>query len=161
MTTIHSTAAAPQAPVADTVLELLERSRTTLLAGCGAGSAGERYVDAHLAALRAAAALLAARSKPVARSRPRSVWEVLPTVASDLGEWAAFFAGSGRRRAALERGSATASSREADDLLRQAEIFLELVQAHLGLPISAPLPQFMTPTASEHAAATTWQEPGE
>ena len=82
-------------------------------------------------------------------------------VAPDLGEWAAFFAGSGRRRAALERGSAVASSREADDLLRQAEIFLELVQADLGLPISTPLPQFTTPTASERGPATPRQERGE
>ena len=41
------------------VLDLLERARSGLLAACHSESAGERYTQAHLAALRAGAALLA------------------------------------------------------------------------------------------------------
>ncbi|MDE9366777.1 SAV_6107 family HEPN domain-containing protein [Luteipulveratus sp. YIM 133132] len=134
------------APVAGTVLDLLERSRTGLLAACRADASGERFCLAHLAALRAAAAMLAARGKPSGKGRPRSVWETVPVVAPELTEWTAFFAATGRRRQAVERGSADMSSREADDLVRQAETFLDLVLAQLGLPVQASVTRCMTPT---------------
>ncbi|GAA1143185.1 SAV_6107 family HEPN domain-containing protein [Ornithinicoccus hortensis] len=134
----------PTAPAA-TVLDLLERSRDGLVQACHSELAAERYTEAHLAALRAAAALLASRSAPSGRARPRSVWEVLPTVAPELGEWATFFAGTGRRRISLERSMSGVSPREADDLVRQAETFLELIRAALHLPMAAPLPGELTP----------------
>ena len=121
-----------------TVLELVDRSRASLLAACRTSSVSERYVEAHLAALRAAAALLAARSRPTRRSRLRSVWEVLPEVAPELTEWAVFFAATAQQRAALERGTRVPSTREADDLLRQSETFHGLIQSCLGLPLSYP-----------------------
>lgn len=130
-------------PVATTTLELLDRSRASLLVACRTGDAAERYVEAHLSGLRAAAALLAARSAP-SRSRPRSVWEVLPTVAPELGEWAAFFAASAQRRSTIERGGYVAT-RESDDLVRQAEVFLEIVLDLLGVPRSDPLPDYVAP----------------
>jgi hypothetical protein len=133
-------------PLAATCLDLLDRSRSSLLAACRTGDAGERYVAAHLGALRAAAALLAARSASSGRSRPRSVWEVLPTIAPELSEWATFFAGTARQRAAVERG-APLSVRESDDLLRQSEIFLEIVQDLLGVPRAEPLPDYIAPVS--------------
>lgn len=129
------------------VLDLLERSRGGLLLACRSSTASERYTEAHLAALRAGAALLAARGTPSRRTRPRSVWEVLPAVAPELTEWAAFFAESGRRRLALERGTAAVTARDADDLVRSGERFLELVRATLHLPCEAPLPAELTPVA--------------
>jgi hypothetical protein len=137
------TAAVPRAPLASTALDLLDRSRASLLSACHADTVAERYVEAHLAALRAAAALLAARRKPSRNSALRSVWEVLPQVAPELTEWAVFFAASAKRRAAFERGSVGPGAREADDLLRQSETFFELVQEGLGLPMSRPLPEFI------------------
>jgi hypothetical protein len=151
------TASAPRAPLASTALDLLDRSRASLLSACRADTVAERYIEAHLAALRAAAGLLAARSKPSRSSQLRSVWEVLPQVAPELTEWAVFFAASAKRRAAFERGSAGPGAREADDLLRQSEIFFELVLGGLGLPISRPLPEFRSVTghqAATHQAAT-------
>ncbi|AKU19022.1 hypothetical protein VV02_16805 [Luteipulveratus mongoliensis] len=133
------------APVAGAVLDLVDRARTGLRSACHAQGAGERFMLAHLGALRAAAALLAARGQAGSRSRPRSVWETVPRVAPELTEWAAFFADSGRRRQAIERGSLEVSSRDADDLVRQAETFLELVLAILGLPVQAPVSTGMTP----------------
>jgi hypothetical protein len=130
------------APVPVTVLDLLDRARASLFMSARSDSVTQRYIDAHLSALRSAAALLAARTRPSRRSRPRSVWEMLPVIAPELTEWALFFASSGRRRAALERGSYVITLREADDLLRQAETFLELVQTCLGLPTAQPLPEF-------------------
>jgi hypothetical protein len=139
--------------LASTALDLLDRSRASLLSACRADTVAGRYVEAHLAALRAAAALLAARSKPSRRSQLRSVWEVLPQVAPELTEWALFFAASAKRRAALERGSTGPVAREADDLLRQSETFFELVQGALGLPIGQPLPEFMAVTGRQAASS--------
>ncbi|GAA5162016.1 SAV_6107 family HEPN domain-containing protein [Ornithinimicrobium tianjinense] len=136
--------AGPGGPVS-TVLDLLERSRGGLLLACHSSTAPERYTQAHLAALRAGAALLAARSTPSRRTRPRSVWEVLPTVAPELTEWAVFFAESGRRRLSLERGAISVTARDADDLVRAGERFLELVRAALHLPCGTPLPTQLTP----------------
>jgi hypothetical protein len=133
-----------------TVLELLDRAVASLLHASHSGEAGERYVAAHLGALRAAAAVLAARTAPGRPSRPRSVWEVLPALAPELSEWAAFFATSGRRRAAIERGDRTVAAREADDLLRQAETFLDIVHDLLEVPRSVTLP-YLAPVG--HRAA--------
>ncbi len=128
-------------PVSNAALMLHERSRAGLLQACAARSAGERYVAAHLAALRSAAAVLAVRGKPSGRGGPRSVWEVLPRVAPELGEWAAFFAATASRRAAVEAGRGEViSARDADDLLRDAEAFQHVVASMLDLPDEPVLP---------------------
>jgi hypothetical protein len=128
-------------PVSTAARMLLERSRAGLLQSLAARSPGERYVTAHLAALRSAAAVLAVRSRPGGRGGPRSVWDVLPRVAPELGEWASFFAATASRRAAIEAGrSDVVSAREADDLLRDAEAFHHLVESSLGLPYQQVLP---------------------
>ena len=49
--TAHSSRGA-RAPMATTALDLLDRARASLLEACRARSVGERYVAAHLAALR-------------------------------------------------------------------------------------------------------------
>lgn len=99
--------------------------------------AGERFASAHLAALRAAAAVLAERARPASssrrRRRPASVWSLLAAVAPEFSEWAAFFAAGAAKRAAAEAGIATAVTvREADDLVRDAEAFLVVVNVALG-----------------------------
>lgn len=116
---------------------LLSLARRGLLEAADAGTAAERYAAAHLAALRAAAAVLACRARPVGstrRSRPTSAWVLLAAVAPELAEWAQFFAAGASKRAAAEAGLAGAvTAREADDLLRDAEQFLLLVEVTLGL----------------------------
>lgn len=123
----------------------LRRAREGLVCAATATSAAERFVDAHLAALRAASAVLAARARPAdtasRRQPPRSVWSLLPAVAPELVEWAAFFAAGAGRRAAAEAGIAGAvSARDADDLLRDADTFLALVETTLGLPHQQAIP---------------------
>lgn len=136
-------------PVSTAARMLLERSRAGLLQACTARSPGERYVTAHLAALRAAAAVLAVRSRPGGRGGPRSVWEVLPRIAPEMGEWASFFASTAARRAAIDAGRAyVVSGRDADDLLRDAEAFHHLVESSLGLPYQQVLP-IELPTCGE------------
>ena len=123
---------------------LPHRSRDELLAAARRGlgeaeyapRAGERYALAHLAALRAAAAVLAdrARPRPGRRGRPVSAWSLLVRVAPELAEWADFFAAGAARRAAAEAGLTVAGRREADDLVRQVELFIGVVEGTLGLP---------------------------
>lgn len=93
--------------------------------------AAERYSAAHLAALRSAAAVLAARAVPV-RGRRGSAWELLDRVAPNFAEWAAYFAAGSSKRQAVEAGlSGRVSAREADDMVRQAAAFLDLVEGEL------------------------------
>lgn len=128
------------APVPTSALTLLERSAAGLVQACAVRTAAERYVTAHLAALRAAAAVVAVRGR-TGRGGPRSVWELVPRVAPELTEWSIFFAATAQRRAAVETGRGSAvTAREADDLLRDAEAFQHAVEAALGLPQYAVLP---------------------
>ena len=123
-------------------LRLLATSRAELREAQRAESAPERYATAHLAALRAAAAVLAARARPSdARARrPTSAWVLLSGVAPELGEWAAYFAaGADKRAAALAGLRSAVTPREADDLLRDATTFLALVETTLGLLADEPV----------------------
>ena len=128
--------------VAPSALALMESARHGLAAAEDERTAAARYVSAHLAALRAAAAVVAARAEPPAgrRKRPQSVWELLPKVEPALREWSAFFAAGAAKRAAAEAGLPRAvSAREADELLRDAGIFLTLAEGALGIPAQQPL----------------------
>jgi SAV_6107-like HEPN len=125
-----------QARVAPSALALMESARHGLAAADDEPTAGARYVGAHLAALRAAAAVVAARAEPPGsrRKRPQSVWELLPKVEPALREWAAFFAAGAAKRAAAEAGLPRAvTAGEADDLLRDAWTFVSLAEGALGI----------------------------
>jgi hypothetical protein len=146
-TTAPATAVETVRPrVSPSSIDLVDRAHDSLVAAVRAATPGERYVAAHLAALRGAAAVLAVRGRPSHRSGPRSVWEVLPRVAPELAEWAAFFDAGAALRAAVEAGrDEVVTCRVADDLVRDAETFLVLVESTLGLPrqhsgISGTLP---------------------
>jgi hypothetical protein len=125
-------------------LSLLRTARQGLAEAEAETDAGTRYIGAHLAALRAAAAIVAARGEPGTRARrrrPRSVWELLPQVEPALAEWAAFFAASAAKRAAAEAGlPRAATAREADDLLCDASTFLMVAERALGLEGEPMLP---------------------
>lgn len=125
------------APASSGVRSLLVMARRGLAEATLANTAPERYAAAHLAALRAAAAVLAARARPasgVRRGRPLSAWTLLVQVAPELGEWAEFFASGARKRALAEAGlPGSVTTREADDLLRDAATFLAVVETKLGI----------------------------
>jgi len=118
-------------------LALLELARLGLADAAEATEPIDRYAAAHLAALRTAAAVLAARARPDeqrTRRRPTSAWVLLAGVAPELGEWAAFFAAGAGKRSAAEAGIRHAvTAREADDLIRDAGRFLTVVEDTLGL----------------------------
>lgn len=116
--------------------ELLALARRGLVEAAEQHGDGLRYATAHLAALRAAAAVLAARARPAPgrRGKLTSVWTLLTLVAPELSEWATFFAVSASKRAAAEAGiPRVVSTREADDLVRAAESFIGVVELALGL----------------------------
>jgi hypothetical protein len=121
-----------RAPAPPAAMDLLAQAERGLAEASALTDPGEAYVAAHLAALRAAAAVLAVRGRPEAtaraRRRIRSVWEVLPEIAPELAEWGVLFAASAERRARIEAGiRGVAGRRDAEELTRAAGFFLRLV----------------------------------
>lgn len=120
----------------------IEAGRGSVLAGAIAALTqaelaerpAERFLLAHLAALRVAAVVLACRaSGRVTSARPRDVWQVLADAAPEYAEWAGFFAASALKREAVRAGAvAMVSAREADDLLRDVGIFHDRVARRLA-----------------------------
>ena len=134
----------PRCRVAPSALALLESARQGLAAAESEPRPAAGTSAAHLAALRAAAAIVAARAEPGAaprRRRPQSVWELLPQGRADaervgrvLRRW--------RRQAGRSRGrpAARVSAPEADELLRDAATFVSLAESALGVPAQSLLP---------------------
>jgi hypothetical protein len=120
--------APPSPPPSRTVVQLLGAARDELRAAQAEGDPAERFRSAHLGALRAAAAVLALRARARRSSRPTDAWTLLASVAPEYGEWAAFFSAHSATRSAVEAGvRGRVSQRDADDMVRQADLFLALV----------------------------------
>jgi hypothetical protein len=118
-----------------TPLELIVIARRGIADARATESYAQSFATAHLAALRAAAAVLSyrARPKPAGRRRITSVWVLLTLVAPEFADWAAFFAAGAAKRSAAESGIAVVTAEEADHLIFHAARFIELVQETLGL----------------------------
>ena len=108
MPTIHTTRSVADRPsepsgpfsLPATTHSYLARAADSLHEAVVAPDVPTRYACAHVAALRAAAALLSARARPAgspgARRRPqKNAWVLLSEVAPELTEWATFFAAGG------------------------------------------------------------------
>jgi hypothetical protein len=120
--------APPAPPPSRTVVQLLGAARDELRNAQTEDDPAERFRAAHLGALRAAAAVLALRARSKRASRPTDAWTLLASVAPEYGEWAAFFAAHSATRSAVEAGvRGRVSQRDADDMVRQADLFLALV----------------------------------
>jgi hypothetical protein len=114
----------------------LERAAESLREAIMSTDVPQRYALAHVSALRATAALLAARTQPLpaARRRQKNAWVLLSEVAPEFNEWAVFFSSGAQKRSAAEAGSRRAvTEREADDLVRDADRYLALIETSLGL----------------------------
>lgn len=137
---------AARAPIGHAVVDLLAQADDHLADASTAPTPAERFRSAHLAALRSAAAVLAAQAPGTRGKRrrghgPRSAWTQLPDMAPALVEWAAYFAGTAAQREAVEAGiTGAVTPAEADDILRQSERFRFLVADHVGVPYRAPFP---------------------
>ncbi|MGY1638012.1 SAV_6107 family HEPN domain-containing protein [Geodermatophilus sp. SYSU D00742] len=142
-------------PLPAAAVQLLDQASRALDEAAASSDPRQRYATAHLGALRAAAAVLAARTRPEGgRRRPRSAWVLLGQVAPELGEWATFFAAGAAKRAAAEAGlSRAVTEREADDLVRDVRAFLAVVENSLGDTPVAESPRRARPRVvggSEH-----------
>lgn len=123
-------------PIPASVVAQLSQAKMTWAEAVLEPRPAEKYRCAHVAALRAAASVLALRTRPAlaVRRRPTSAWVLLDTVAPELAEWSAYFADSASRRAVIEAGSlSVVSEREADDLLRAAGEFIAIVERMAGV----------------------------
>ncbi len=152
-TTIHQPTGPFSLPA--TTHAYLARAAESLSEAMAAVDVPTRYACAHVAALRAAAALLAARARPAPsrRRRQKNAWVLLAEVAPELTEWATFFAAGAAKRAAAEAGSTRAvTEREADDLVRDADRFLGVVEQALGLAPHRSAPQRCVIPASTSSA---------
>lgn len=113
-------------PVESTATDPVE---VALAAAEAAEQPAQRYLLAHLAALRIAAEAMAGRPRRRGALHSldgthRNVWAVLPEVAPELGEWAEYFATLQLKRQAIAAGAvALVGDREADDLVRDARAF--------------------------------------
>jgi hypothetical protein len=119
-----------------TPLELIVLARRGITEARGTQAHAQSYATAHLAALRAAAAVLAARARPAPinnRRRITSVWVLLAMVAPEFGEWAAYFSAGAAKRSAAESGIAVVTAEEADSLILRSSRFVEIVQRTLDL----------------------------
>jgi hypothetical protein len=153
---VHTTAGPFSLPA--TTHSYLARAAESLRDAVVARDVPTRYACAHVAALRAAAALLAARARPAGtpggRRRPqKNAWVLLTEVAPELAEWARFFAAGAAKRAAAEAGSTRAvTEREADDLVRDADRFLGVVEQALGVTRHVASPQLCVAPAERTRA---------
>lgn len=117
------------------VQDQLARARREVDAAARADRPDERFRHAHLAALRAASAVLAVRATHGPRRRPQPVWELLASAAPELGAWAAFFRGGAAVRAAIEAG------REPEVSAERAEHQLAMARTFLGMVEDSALPR--------------------
>lgn len=135
----------------------LERAARSLREAITTSEVPLRYARAHVAALQATAALLAARATPdvspsIRGRRQKNAWVLLAEVAPELSEWATFFSAGAAKRAAAEAGSQRAvTEREADDLVRDADRFLGLVEQALGMSRHVPFQEYL-PVGPCHVA---------
>jgi len=119
-------------PLPATAIDLLRRADAELLAAQFAADPGERFVHAHLAALRGAAAVLAVRGRPSGRRAPRTAWEMLASVAPEVEAWSVYFAAGAATRQAVEAGRSDAvGPARSEEALCSAEDFLDDVRALL------------------------------
>ncbi|WP_246246690.1 SAV_6107 family HEPN domain-containing protein [Isoptericola sediminis] len=114
------------------VQQLLARADAELAEAVDARDSGDRFVHAHLAALRAAAAVVARHDDVPRRGRARPVWELLSRVEPELAAWSVYFASGARLRAVVDSGHGDqVPARRADELLACAEDFRDEVGLRL------------------------------
>ena len=120
-------------PVPARVRQLLVRADAELVAAQFSAEPWEQFSHAHLAAVRAAAAVVAAEGAPSGRSAPRTVWGQLGAVAPTLSRWGALFADAAPLRAAVEAGRFDlVSAARAEEGLVEAEDFVDVVRSFLA-----------------------------
>ncbi|MDH6279652.1 hypothetical protein M2280_000861 [Prescottella agglutinans] len=124
-------------PVSVQATTLLHRADRLLSEAAGAGESAERFRCAYLAALRGAAAVLAAtegkaRASASRRPRSRSAWVLMARAAPEFAAWADYFAEHSALRASIEAGVTRAiADADADRFYGEVGRFLTAVEDFL------------------------------
>lgn len=119
---------AEASPAVPATAPLLNQARRGIQAAREESDLVERFTGAYLSALRAAAAVLAARGRPHrGRAKPESTWSLLESATPELAGWASYFAAFSTRHAALQSGASRGADEEAaNDLVQRAGEFLAI-----------------------------------
>lgn len=121
-------------PLPGSVYAAMDRAAHSLTTANRAGTPGERFVAAHVAALQVVAAVLAARPRSAARGRTMNAWLLLERSAPELTDWATYFSAGAAKRAGVEAGlDHIVSPQEAEALQHASEQFFHEVADRLGL----------------------------
>jgi len=137
----------------------MDRAAHSLTTASRAGTPGERFVAAHVAALQVVAAVLAARPRPAGRGRTMNAWLLLERSAPDLVDWATYFSAGAAKRAGVEAGlDHIVSPQEADALQHVSEQFFHEVadrsRPHTGCaPGRRGIRRRLTAALPDHTAA--------
>src|SRR5699024_8818975 len=117
-------------PMSPAAVALLDQARHDLDDADESGDPAFRFVAVYRSALRAGAAILAARGRPHrGHARPESVWNLLTETVPELESWAAVFAANSSRQALAQAGiTSRISTDDAAELLRFATEFVALAQ---------------------------------
>jgi hypothetical protein len=119
-----------QPPASPAAVSLLNQAQRGLAEAVHETDPSHRFISSYLSALRAAAAVLAAKGRPHrGRARPASVWVLLEAEAPELTEWAAYFAANSATQAAAQAGITRRVTEDlADELVQRTRQFLELAR---------------------------------
>lgn len=132
-------AAVDPAAVDPAAVELVARCDAELVAAQLATDPADRFLHAHLGALRLAGALLAAAGARPPRGRPRSAWDRLTAAVPECAPWAAFFTTGAPIRASLDAGVDSVDDALATRWVDATEDFRDEVCRRIGIDPYADL----------------------
>lgn len=132
-------AAVDPAAVDPAAVELVARCDAELVAAQLATDPADRFLHAHLGALRLAGALLAAAGARPPRGRPRSAWDRLTAAVPECAPWAAFFTTGAPIRASLDAGADSVDDALATTWVDATEDFRDEVCRRIGIDPYADL----------------------
>ncbi len=117
---------------------VLRRSADLLVEATASSDRVGRFGLARLAAMHAAWAVCRHRAGDGRGAGPEGLWALMAETCPALADWRLVFDACDRRWAAVCRGGPAPSTREVDDLLREADDFRRLVSVLLSMPAGGP-----------------------
>lgn len=130
----------PRRPAPPEAASLLTQAGQGLAEVGRESTAVGRFVAAYASALRAGAAILAAKGRPHRRAaKPQSTWTLLAEAAPEVRQWAEYFAAHSTTHAAAQAGiTRRVSAESAEELRRRTADFVALaarvVHGHDAVP---------------------------
>lgn len=118
----------PRPPAPPEAVSLLAQARHGLADAGRERTLAARFAASYLSALRAGAAILAAKGRPHRRAaKPQSTWALLASTAPEVAQWAEYFAARSATHASAQAGITRGiDDAMVDDQRRRAEEFVAL-----------------------------------